>query len=141
MKYLSIKRITLFIIHHLLAKLCQPLPCFILYSKAKLVCYSRYLLTSYFCIPIPIMKRTSFFGVSSRRPWRSSKNHSNSASTVLIVGTQTQIIVILNGLPWKRTETILLFLRLHPSAAFQTLLLTMMATPFLLRDSCPQQQI
>ena len=30
------------------------------------------------------------------------------------------------------------FLRLHPSTAFQTLLLTMMATPFLLRDSCPQ---
>ena len=25
-----------------------------------------------------------------------------------------------------------------PSAAFQTLLLTMMATPFLLRDSCPR---
>jgi len=29
------------------------------------------------------------------------------------------------------------FLRLHPSTAFQTRLLTMMATPFLLRDSCP----
>ena len=29
-------------------------------------------------------------------------------------------------------------LRLHPSTAFQTLLFTMMATPFLLRDSCPQ---
>ena len=27
---------------------------------------------------------------------------------------------------------------MHPSTAFQTLLLTMMATPFLLRDSCPQ---
>ena len=27
---------------------------------------------------------------------------------------------------------------LHPSTAFQTLLLTMTATPFLLRDSCPQ---
>ena len=27
---------------------CQPLPCFILYSKAKLACYSRYLLTSTF---------------------------------------------------------------------------------------------
>ena len=27
---------------------------------------------------------------------------------------------------------------LHPSTAFQTLLGTMMATPFLLRDSCPQ---
>ena len=28
-------------------------------------------------------------------------------------------------------------LRLHPSTAFWTLLLTMMATLFLLRDSCP----
>ena len=46
--------------------------------------------------------------------------------------------VILSGLPWKWTEIILLFLRLHPSTAFQTLLLTMMATPFLLRDSCPR---
>ena len=30
------------------------------------------------------------------------------------------------------------FLNLHPSTAFQTLLFTMRATPFLLRDSCPQ---
>ena len=37
----------------LLAKLCKPLPCFILYSKAKLACFFRYLLTSYFCIPVP----------------------------------------------------------------------------------------
>ena len=29
-------------------------------------------------------------------------------------------------------------LRLHPTTAFRTLLLTMMATPFLLRDSCLQ---
>ena len=36
----------------LLEKLSQPLPCSILYSKAKLACYSRYPLTSYFCIPI-----------------------------------------------------------------------------------------
>ena len=36
----------------------------------------------------------------------------------------------------KRTEIILSSLRLHPSIAFWTLLLTMMATPFLLRDSC-----
>ena len=28
--------------------------------------------------------------------------------------------------------------RLHPSIAFWTLLLTVKATPFLLRDSCPQ---
>ena len=45
--------------------------------------------------------------------------------------------MILNGLPWKRIEIILSFLRLHPSIAFWTLLLTMMATQFLLRDSCP----
>ena len=37
---------------------------------------------------------------------------------------------------WKGTEIILSFLRLHPSNAFLTLLLTIMATPFLLRDSC-----
>ena len=29
-------------------------------------------------------------------------------------------------------------LRLHPSTAFQTVLLTIVAAPFLLRDSCPQ---
>ena len=39
------------------------------------------------------------------------------------------ITVILNGLPWKLTETILSFSRLHPSTAFQTHLLTMMAIP------------
>ena len=40
--------------------------------------------------------------------------------------------------PWKRKEIILLFLRLHASTAFRTLLLTRMDTPFPLRDSCPQ---
>ena len=43
---------------------------------------------------------------------------------------------------WLALETnrdhSLSFLRLHPSAAFWTLLLTIMASPFLLRDSCPQ---
>ena len=35
------------------------------------------------------------------------------------------------------TKISLSLLRLHPSTVFQTLLLAMMATPFLLRDSCP----
>ena len=35
-------------------------------------------------------------------------------------------------------EIILSFLRLHPSTAFQTLLLTMMATPFLLSYDQPR---
>ena len=99
-------------------------------------------LLSPFDFQSPIMKRTFFGGVSSRRFCRSSQNHSTSASSVLLVGAQTCITVILNGLFWKQREIILqFFLRLHPSTAFQTVLLTVMATPFPLRDSCPQLQI
>ena len=47
----------------LLAELYKPLPCFILYSKAKFVCYSRYFLTSYFCIPAPCYEKDIFFWV------------------------------------------------------------------------------
>ena len=36
------------------------LSCFILYSK--FACYSRYLLTSYFCIPVPYNEKDIFFG-------------------------------------------------------------------------------
>ena len=57
----------------LLAELYWPLPCSILYSKAKFACYSRCFLTSYFCIPFPIMKRTSFLGVNSKRSCRSHR--------------------------------------------------------------------
>ena len=38
----------------LLRKLYEPLPCFILYSKAKFASYIRYFLTSYFCIPVTL---------------------------------------------------------------------------------------
>ena len=40
-------------------------------------------------------------------------------------------------LPWKWTEIILSFLRLHPITAFWTLLLTMMAIPFILSFFLP----
>ena len=49
-------------------KTLLALICFILYSKAALACYSRYLLTAYFCIPVNFafrfipVKRT-FLGV------------------------------------------------------------------------------
>ena len=36
-------------------------PFFILYSKAKLACYSRYLMTSYVCIPIPYDEKVILF--------------------------------------------------------------------------------
>ena len=50
-----------------LAELCWPFSCFILYSKAKLACYSRYLLTSYFCIQVPCDEQDITFCVSSTR--------------------------------------------------------------------------
>ena len=99
----------------LLAELCWPLPCFILYSKFKLACFPGISWLPAFAFQLPIMKRTSLFGVSSRKYCRSS------ASLALVVGTQTCITVMLNGLPQKWTEIILSFLRLHPSTAFWTL--------------------
>ena len=39
----------------------------------------------------------------------------------------------------ETTKVILSFLRLHASTIFQTLLLAMRASAFLLRDSCQQQ--
>ena len=38
----------------------------------KFACYSRYFLTSCFCIPVPYNKKDIFLGVSSRRSRRSS---------------------------------------------------------------------
>ena len=125
-----------------LAKLYQSLPCFIPYSKAKFACYSRYLLTSYFAFQSPIMKRTSFFFF-----------------LVLVLKVLQVFIELFNfsffnitgwgidldycDIEWFALETNRdhSFLRLHPSTAFQTLLLIVMPTPFLLRESCPQQQI
>ena len=106
-------------------------------KNSYLACYSKYLLTSYFCIPILYDEKDIFYCISSGRCCRSSLNWSISASSASVIGAQTWITVTLNGLPWKRTEIILLFLRFHPSTAFQTLLLTMRATPYLIWNSCP----
>ena len=48
---------------------------------------------------------------------------------------QTWITVILSGLPWKWTEVISLFFETAPSTTFQSLLFTLMATPFLAPSS------
>ena len=91
----------------LLAKFCQLMPCFILYSNARFTCYSRDLLTSYFYIPVPYdeMDVLGFIsGVSSRMSCRSLYKPSTSTSSALVVGAWTWIIVMivmLNGLPWK----------------------------------------
>ena len=46
-----------------LGKILLALPCLILYSKAKFACYSEYLLTSYFWIPISYDEKDIGFGV------------------------------------------------------------------------------
>ena len=122
----------------LLTKLCSPLLCFTLYYKVNLACYSRYLLTSYFCIPIPYDEKDIFLVLFLKSAAGLHRTKSTSASSTLVVGAYTWITVILNGYPLKRTKIILSFLRLHPSTAFQTLMLTVMATSSLLRDSCLQ---
>ena len=70
----------------LLAKLCYPLPCFILYSKAKFACYSRSLLTSYFCIPVPHNEKDIFFGVLVLEGLGGLYRTVTSASSALLVG-------------------------------------------------------
>ena len=44
-----------------LGKILLAFACFILYLKVKLACYSRYLLTSYFCIRISYDEKDTFF--------------------------------------------------------------------------------
>ena len=46
---------------HSLGKTLLAFALFILYSKAKFACYSRYLLTSYFCILVPYNEKDIFF--------------------------------------------------------------------------------
>ena len=73
-----------------------------------------------FCIPVPYDEKDIFFGVSSRSCCRSSENCSTSAFLAPMVRTQTWIIVMLNGLPWKWTEIMLSILRLQPSNTFDS---------------------
>ena len=122
----------------LLAKLYQSLPCFILYPKAKFACYPRYFLTSYFCIPVPYNEKGISFWVLVLEglivfiePFNFSFFSINAWGIDLDYCDIEWFVLEMN-----RDHSS--FLRLHPSTAFQTPLLSMMATPFLLRASCPQ---
>ena len=106
--------------------------CFILYSKAKLSCCSNYLLTFYFCIPL-LFKVYHFFLVLFLE---GLVNFHRQINLTFFSISSWDIDMDYCDTEW--TEIILSFLRLCPSTAFQTLLLCMRATPFLLRDSCPQ---
>ena len=106
---------------------------FVLHGQTCLLL--QYLLNSYFCSPILYDEKDIFFLVLVLE---GLVGLHGMVQPALLVEAQTWVTVIVNGLPWKWTEVILSFFRLCPSTAFQTLLWTMMVTPFLLRDSCPQ---
>ena len=126
----------------LLAKLCKPLPCFILYSKAKLAYYSRYLLTFYFCILGPYNEKDIFFlvlvleglvglhrTIQLQLLQHSCSGHRLGLLWYWMVCLGNEII----SREWSEILCqiiILSFLRLHLNTAFQTLLLIMRATLF-----------
>ena len=78
----------------------------------------------YFCITVPYNEKGIFLQVGSR-----------CLVGLHIFRGYNWITVIVNVLPWKQEEIILLLLRLQQSTAFWTLLLTMRTNQFLLRDS------
>ena len=122
----------------LLAKLCLPLSCFILYTKARLACFSRYLLTSYFCIPVPYNEKDIFWGVLVL------KGLVGLHGTIQLQLLRHYCLGHRLGLPWYW----MVCLRNKQSSfchfwgciqyCILGLFLTMVATLFLLRDSCPQ---
>ena len=122
----------------LLAKLCSLLPCFSLYSKTKFSHYSRYFLTSYFCIPVPYNEKDIFWGVLVLED---------------LVGLHRNVQLQLLQRYWLGHRLGLLWYWMVCLGSEQIsfccfwnciqvlhfgVLLTMMATPFLLRDSCSQ---
>ena len=54
-------------------------------SKAKFACYSRYLLTSYFCIPVPYNEKDIVFGCQFQKVLQVLQNCSTSVSSALLV--------------------------------------------------------
>ena len=114
-------------------------PSSFLYSKAKLAYYSGYLLTSYFWISILCDEKDFFFFFLVLVLEGVIGLHRTSQLQLL----RHQWLGHILGLLWCWTvclgnkQIILLLLRLHPSTAFQTLLLTMRVTLLPIRDSCP----
>ena len=106
----------------LLAKLYQSFPCFFPYSKAKFACYSRCFLTSYFCITVPY-KRHLFGGCYFQKALQVFTEPFNF-SFFSISGWGIDFVYC--NIEWFALETNRdqSFLRLNPSTASWTLLLT-----------------
>ena len=85
-----------------------------------------------------MMKRTSFFGVSCRRSCMSSKNHLTSVSSALAVGAWTWDYSDTKWFALETNRDHSVTFEIALSTEFWTVLLIMMATPFLLNYYCPQ---
>ena len=95
-------------------------------------------MTSYFCIPVPYNEKGHLFWLLVLK---GLVGLHRTVQLQLLQHYWLGIDLDYCDIEWFASESnrvILSFLRLHPSTAFWTLLLTMMATPFLLRDSYPQ---
>ena len=106
---------------------CYPLPCFILYWKAKMPVILAWFPT--FAFQSPMMKRASSFGDSSRRLYVCIELVNFGIS-----GWGMDLDYC--DVEWFALEMILdhsVIFEIVPNTAFWTLLLTMRATPFLLR--------
>ena len=78
------------------ASFCTPRP--------NLPVNSKCFLTSCFSIPVLYNEKDIFFRCQSKRSCRSSQNC--SASSAFLVGAQTWITMILNGLLWKINSSV-----------------------------------
>ena len=110
------------------------------YSKVKPACYSGYLLTSCFCIPIPYDEKDISFFFFLMLVLEGVVGLQGTGQLQLL---RHQWLGHRLGLLWcwmvcleMNWDHFVVF-EVAPNTAFE-LLLTMRATPFLLRDSCPQ---
>ena len=98
-------------------------------------------MTSYFCIPVPY-DEMDFFFFFLMVVLEGLVGLCRTVQLQLLKHSWSGHRLGFPNIEWfalEMNKIILSFLGLHPSTAFQTLLLTVMAAPFLLKDSCPQQ--
>ena len=86
----------------LLAKLYLLLPCFILYSKAKLACYSSYLLTSYLCIPVTYAMAPHSSTLAWKIPWTEEPGRLQSMGSLRVGHDWETSLSLFTFIHWRR---------------------------------------
>ena len=109
--------------------------------QGQTICNSVFLLTSYFHIPVPY-DRKGIFCLVLVLEGIVGIHRTGQLQLLLHQWLGQRLGLLWYGMIWmiclgNKQIILSFFLRLHPSTAFLTLLLIMMANPFLLRNSCP----